>query len=153
MSLFMKFLETRNSDFVSHFTSESAIGLYDTERSPRKNCVLISFDPPVGAPEIVFNWKASDVWYLKNPSLENETFDRIDKLVKDSANSQIVFLERESPEHLRKIQRFIRNYQKRVTRNQPVSSLPGFVLAEYRGPFARIKLKELREDQHGTLHA
>jgi len=157
MSTFIQFLVSRNKDFICNFTSESALGMVGTlcgiphGTDPRKNCVLISFDPPVGHPPLVFNWSEADVWYVPNPAMEAGVFERIDEMVSRSLHQRIVFVERDSPEHMRKIQRFIRNYKKHVFRNRPLSELPGFVLAEFNGPFSRVKLKELQEETHDQL--
>lgn len=157
MSEFIKLLSERNADFISHFSSESAIGLYGTfydqrrHRDGRKECVVISFDPPVGHPPIVFNWNSSDVWFLNDPSLDGQVFDKLDALLKNSAHQKVIFVERESPAHHRKIQRFIRNYHRSTKKK--VSERPSFILGEYRGPFAKIKLSEFREENHDTLLA
>ena len=149
---FIDFLEEGNRDFINYFNSESALGLVDTLRrgfkkqNEKRHCVLVSYDPPVSCPPVIFNWAPNEVWYLESPSMNQEFFEKVSSCLEESENFCVVFLERTHLPHRRKIQRFIRNYRKLFFRSRP-----RFVLAEYAGPLSRVKVSELTEELHGTL--
>lgn len=146
---FMKFLRKRNQEFINLFSSESALGLVDLirggykEKDKKKHCVLISFDPPLNSPPTVFNWGDKDVWYLKNPSLDNDFYSTLDEHIEKSENSYVIILERDGLAHKRKISRFIKNYKEQRFRNRSLDTLPVFVLAEYKAPLRQVRLTEL----------
>lgn len=156
-SSFMEFLAKRNLDFIDYFSSESAMGMIYTLRNSKgskddkRNCILISFDPPLHSPPTVFNWKDQDVWYLKSPSMDQEFFQKMDERIEQSHHPYVIFLERADLSHKRKINRFIRNYRERMFKNRPLESMPRFILAEYKNPLSKIKLTELVGGAHDTL--
>lgn len=158
-SSFMEFLAKRNMDFINHFSSESALGMVYTLRNSKengeekRNCILISFDPPLKSPPIVFNWKDQDVWYMSSPSIDQDFFLQLDKKIEQSTHSYVVFIERDSLSHKRKIARFIKNYREQMFRNRPLDSMPRFILAEYKNPLSKIKLTELVGGTHDSLQS
>jgi hypothetical protein len=156
-SSFTKFLEKRNLDFIDSYSSESALGMIYTLRNTKsskedkRNCVLISFDPPLNSPPIVFDWKEQDVWYLKSPTINQDFFNQMDDRIEQSLYPYIIFLERDSLSHKRKIARFIKNYREQMFRNRPLDLMPKFILAEYKNVLSKIKLTELVGGPHDSL--
>lgn len=146
---FTRLLEERNLAAIDLFSSESALGFQRQNLHPKdepgadRTCVLMSFDPPVGYPPVVFDWRERDVWYLPKPELNKDGFEALDERLKNSRYPAIVVFEREKPPHLRKIKRFIRSYLRRMPKENREASELEVYLAEYRGPFARIQLRRL----------
>ena len=156
-SSFTQFLEKRNLEFIDSYTSESALGMVYTLRKnknsqdDKRDCVLLSFDPPLNSPPIVFNWKDQDVWYLKSPSIDQDFFNQLDERIDQSRNPYVIILERDNLSHKRKIARFIKNYREQMFRNRPLDSMPKFILAEYKNVLSKIKLTELVGGPHDSL--
>ncbi|WP_408096598.1 hypothetical protein ACJVC5_16290 [Peredibacter sp. HCB2-198] len=154
---FVEFLVSRNRDFINLYNSESALGLVETIRGgekkadDKKHCVVVSFDPPLNSPPIVFNWGSNDVWYLKNATINENFFNHMDDHIDKSETPYVIFLERHCLAHKRKIQRFIKNYRDQKFRNRPLEQMPKFILAEYKTPMSKIKLTELVGGPHDTL--
>jgi hypothetical protein len=107
---------------------------------------MVSFDPPLAYPPIVFNWGERDVWYLKTPNLESEFLKTLDDMIAKSDTPYVIFLERKELSHMRKIQRFIKNYKEQIFRNRPLENFPKFILAEYKIPLQHLKMSELLGD-------
>lgn len=155
-SSFVEFLASRNRDFINLFNSESAIGLVDTlrggekKKDDKKHCVVVSFDPPLNSPPIVFNWGTNDVWYLKDAAINDDFFDQMDDHVEKSETPYVIILEKQGLAHKRKIQRFIKNYRDQKFRNRPKGEMPKFILAEYKAPMSGVKLTELVGGPHDT---
>lgn len=159
MSPFLKLLESRNERFIENISTESALGMVNTlwgikqGRDERKNCVLISFDPPMGHPPIIFNWSESDVWYFRAPEVDRDFLAKVESLLAQSIHSRVIFLEKKSTPQLRMIQRFIRQYKNHVSLRCKAEEMPDFILAEYSGPLTPVVFTELKELSDDSLLA
>lgn len=142
---FIKFLNKRNSEFIDHISTESAIWMMgnDLERSKdKKKCILISFDPPLAYPPFAFNWNKSEIEYFRNPELNFVSHKEIAKALNDVEHPYIVFLERKDPAHRRKITRWIRHFK-----DSGLTKVPTFILAEYKAPLFGMNFSELKVEQ------
>ncbi len=148
-SSFIEFLSERNMGFISQISSESAFGLsglFSSRNKKDQKCILISFDPPLGYPPFVFEWGESDVLYLKDPKLEADFYKQVDEAIAVAEHPIIVFLERKNPPHMRKIQRWIKNFRETVYKNRPISEEPKFILAEYKAPLYPLDISEIKAE-------
>ncbi len=146
---FINFLNKRNNEFINHISTESAMWMMgnDKEESKdKKKCILISFDPPLAYPPFAFNWNHSEISYFKNPELTFQTSKEIASALNDVEHPYIVFLERKDPAHKRKIARWIKNFKENAFRNEPLTKMPKFILAEYKAPLFGMSFSELKAD-------
>lgn len=147
MEAFIKFLSQRNRKFIDQISSESALGIRDNDYftpASKKKCIVVSFDPPMKYPPFIFNWSSSDILYFNNPTLDKDFYSLIEEALAKVEQTYIVFVERRNPPHLRKINRWIKNFREIAFRNKPMTEIPGFILAEYRAALFEVKLSEMR---------
>lgn len=141
-SYFQNFLYRRNDQFIDLFSSESAIWLIDALRGGRKKnekkkCILLSFDPPLASPPIVFNWSEDDIWYESDIKPGEEFYARVEQLIDQSEHPYVVFLEKKKSETRDKISNFVKDMEKRGTGAK-------FFLAEYTSPLTSVEITLLK---------
>lgn len=141
-SYFQNFLSDRNDQFIDLYSSESAIWLMDTLRGGRnktkkKKCVLISFEPPLASPPIVFNWNEEDIWYETDVRPSEEFYAKVEQLIDQSEFPYVVFLEKKKGNTGKKIEKFVQDMEKRGTGAK-------FFLAEYVSPLTSVEITLLK---------